>query len=313
MAISWDSNLDFLKSLHNQISDDLKNKKIGYIDIPCHYNTGDLLIYLGTEQFFQDYEINVTYRALQNNINYKKLLECDVILVHGGGNFGDIYLDHQIARENLLLKLKNKDVIFLPQSIYYKNNLNLENSINVFKQHNNVKMYVRDKDSFEIAKLLTENVVLMPDMAHSLHPLIEKSEVVCLDSKNKRILNLVRNDCEGVVFNREIKKRSFDWSDLCSTSDVVIQRIINASRRTPFFSELMLKNWLVQVNYNVNNAISYVEKYDVVHTDRLHGFILAYLLGKNVFLYDNNYKKIEKYKDCWLKECDLITTYSCIK
>ena len=301
---SWFDNLNKLKDMHSRISLDLQDKKIAYIDIPCHYNTGDLLIYLGTEKFFLDYNIDISYRALQNDINYKLLLDCDVILIHGGGNFGDLYIEHQNLRNDIINKCCNKQIIFLPQSVYFNSDTELLKTETILKKVNNLIFYVRDNESEIIAKRFTDNVILMPDMAHSLHPLVEGSEV---NSDNGRILNLQRVDIESSDVFNGLSKKAFDWIDLCSASDVFFQKIINKSRRLPFFRDARLDYWNLQSRYNVNMAINYVSAFDIVYTDRLHGFILSYLLGKRVFLLDNSYSKIDRYHKAWFSDCPLIS------
>ncbi|WP_173676649.1 polysaccharide pyruvyl transferase family protein, partial [Escherichia coli] len=80
-------------------------------------NVGDLLIYFGTEAFIKEYNLNVIYRAGMN-VDLKKLKDVDVILFQGGGNFGGLYSHHQQLREKITLKLPNKKIICLPQTLH---------------------------------------------------------------------------------------------------------------------------------------------------------------------------------------------------
>ncbi|MGK0256454.1 MAG: pyruvyl transferase EpsO [Arcobacteraceae bacterium] len=306
MSIFWKENLERLKSKHNEIYNLIGNLSVSYIDIPCHYNTGDLLIYLGTEAFFKDYSINVNYRALQSNININEIEKNDVILVHGGGNFGDLYLKHHRKREEFLSKFSHKKIIFMPQSIFFENETNIESTKIFFSQLSDVTLLVRDDESYKIGLALTDNVLYMPDMAHSLHPLIEISEVSNINEPPTRILNLNRKDLESKTKNNLLVKRSFDWGDLCSPSDLILNRLVNYSKYLPLFKKQVLKLWLNQVDYNVNNAINFVELYDIVYTDRLHGFLISYLLGKQIYLLDNSYGKISRYQKKWFSPCSLI-------
>lgn len=309
MSVCWESNLNKLKSEHGKIAELLAGCKVSYIDIPSHYNTGDLLIYLGTECFFNEYNVDVRYRAMQSSINKSEIAKTDVIIVHGGGNFGDLYLRHHRMREAFLLEFSHKKIIFMPQSIYFKDESNIEETRSFFSKLKDVTLYVRDDESYKLGKSLTENVELIPDMAHSLHPLIEKCEIVNIQSQKKKVLNLKRVDCESVEVERNIVKRSFDWEDLCSSSDLIFNRLIQESKRLPFVREKVLRLWTRQINYNVTNAINYVHNFDVVYTDRLHGFLISYLLGKEIILLDNSYGKIARYYSKWFDSCDLITKY----
>ena len=47
-------------------------------------------------------------------------------------------------------------------------------------------------------------------------------------------------------------------------------------------------------------AINFMQDYDEVYTTRLHGGILAMMLGKKVRLVDNNYGKISALYKTWL-------------
>lgn len=47
-------------------------------------------------------------------------------------------------------------------------------------------------------------------------------------------------------------------------------------------------------------AIKFLQQYDIVYSTRLHGGILAMLLGKKVFFIDNNYGKIKSLYNTWL-------------
>jgi pyruvyl transferase EpsO len=309
MSVCWEKNLNKLKKQHGKIAEILAGASVSYIDIPSHYNTGDLFIYLGTECFFSKYNVDVRYRAIQSSVNKSSIAKNDVIIVHGGGNFGDLYLKHHRMREAFLLEFSHKKIIFMPQSIHFNDEANIEETRVFFSKLKDVMLYVRDDESYKIGKKLTDNVELLPDMAHSLHPLIETCEIVNIQSEKKKVLNLKRVDCESVEDNRNVAKRSFDWEDLCSSSDIIFNRLIQESKRLPFIREQVLRLWTRQINYNVTSAINYVSNFDLVYTDRLHGFLIAYLLGKEVVLLDNCYGKISRYHSRWFSACELITTY----
>ena len=190
MNIKWQSNLNRLKLEHKKIYDLIGGDSVSYLDIPSHYNTGDLLIYMGTEKFFEDYSINVNYRALQSDIILSEVEKNDVILIHGGGNFGDLYLKHHRNREKLLLKFAHKKIIFMPQSIFFEDEGNIQKTKEFFSKLQRVTLLVRDTESYELGLKLTSDVMYMPDMAHSLHPLVNSSEVVDINKKTKKILNI---------------------------------------------------------------------------------------------------------------------------
>lgn len=169
----WQILMDSLKSQHKKIAELIGDQKVAYIDMPLYFNVGDLLIYKGTERFIEEYNVNVVYRA-GYKYNSKKVESADVILLQGGGNFGDLYGKHQSLREDIVKKFPGKKIICLPQSIHYENSDNLSKSLEIFRKHSDFHFCVRDHESIKLAKKFTDKVYLMPDMAHSLHPLISK-------------------------------------------------------------------------------------------------------------------------------------------
>ncbi|MCD9539150.1 polysaccharide pyruvyl transferase family protein [Photobacterium carnosum] len=308
---SWATNMDKLKSLHSEIYDLIDNKSVAYIDIPIHYNVGDLLIYKGTESFFSYYNVNVVYRADSCKVNFKELEKAEVILFHGGGNFGDLYPLHQKLREKIVIKYPNKRIICLPQTILFTNKIAQEQSRTIFCQHNDFYFFVRDLNSKKIAFEFTKNVKLMPDMAHSLHPLVDSSEIAIKSSSNK-ILNLVRKDIESkdIEANRNINKNSFDWEDIITVTDnFLYKKYKRLSYLAPYsanYSKKSITLWSKITHDIVFKSIEYFYIKDCVYTDRLHGLILSSLLGKYVYLYDNTYGKNFSYFDLWLKDNPMI-------
>ncbi|MGF1684984.1 polysaccharide pyruvyl transferase family protein [Photobacterium minamisatsumaniensis] len=304
----WFDSLERLKLKHKEIAERLKGQKVCLLDVPLYYNVGDHLIYQGTEQFFNDYGVNIIHRAFYDNYSPKKLEESDVILLHGGGNFGDLYPTHQKLREDIVKKYTNKKIIILPQTVKYQNEDNKIKSLKLFQEHPNLTFYVRDKVSFELMKEWVRDVHLMPDMAHSLHPLVDKLEIFDLDDKAKRVLYLKRDDLEssGSSSADNIRKRSFDWNQMISLNDYVILKVVKTLQPMPIVNQRLNEKWKVHSQSLMFRAIQYFLAHDIVYTDRLHGFILAYLLGRKVYFSDNSYGKNSTYFDAWIEPNDLI-------
>ena len=79
--------------IKKHLSPIISHKNVMHLDIPCHSNIGDLLIDLGTEKFIND--CNATclerYSAFDiNRLKNKQAASSTVLLLHGGGNFGDL-------------------------------------------------------------------------------------------------------------------------------------------------------------------------------------------------------------------------------
>jgi pyruvyl transferase EpsO len=297
-------NLTQLKKMHSKIAELIKNDSVSYIDIPLHYNIGDQLIYLGTEQFIKENNINIIHRAFHSNICKRKIKKSDTILFHGGGNIGDLYPTHQKLREDIISKYKNKKIVLLPQSIYFKNKKNENSCREIFINHPNLHIYVRDKKSFEIAKSFSKNVMLMPDMAHSLHPLIDIKEI-CNYGDSRKILNLRRRDNENTEINALISKKTFDWDDIISPRELLTLKLFSLLQRTPIVKYKLNTYWKKNSSYLFFKSVQFFNNFDEVHTDRLHGFILSLLLGKNIVIHDNIYGKNSTYFDAWIEPNEL--------
>lgn len=293
---NWLSLMDSLKAQHTEIAKLIDGRKVAYIDIPMYFNVGDLLIYKGTEAFFKNHHINVIYRG-GDKINEKYLNEADVILFQGGGNFGDLYDKHQNIRERIIAKFTNKCLICLPQSIHFENQDALKKSADIFSKHQDFHFFVRDQESIEIAKEFTTNVYLTPDMAHSLHPLIDKRECVStLDNLGSiKIINMKRVDKESSVNDSYIEKKGFDWLNIITVQDTKSRRLLKKLYPYLMTRKRVMNHWEKLTGDIVFRSITYFHAHELIYTDRLHGFILSTLLGKQLVLNDNSYGKNYRY------------------
>ena len=59
-------------------------------------------------------------KTAEECFKFPKLRENTIILLQGGGNWGDLWDRHQKFRLKVIQKYKNHRIIILPQSIYYK-------------------------------------------------------------------------------------------------------------------------------------------------------------------------------------------------
>ncbi|TIO38875.1 MAG: exopolysaccharide biosynthesis protein, partial [Mesorhizobium sp.] len=88
------------------------------------------------------------------------------IFIHGGGNFGDLWITHQDFRERVLEQFPNRRIIQFPQSIHYKSQERRERSARIIGGHKNFVLLVRDEESKAFAeKHFDCEVRLCPDMA----------------------------------------------------------------------------------------------------------------------------------------------------
>ena len=145
--------MDSLKTHLRQILDVIpRGSDIYYLDYPVHSNGGDLLIMKGTEAFFKDYQIRV--RARYSVLDFPETLTIPkghIIVLHGGGNFGDLYPAHQKLREKIISRYPHHRIVMLPQTIFYKSETEFDRTAQIFNGHPDVHLYVRDSLSYQLA------------------------------------------------------------------------------------------------------------------------------------------------------------------
>ncbi|SFS54657.1 polysaccharide pyruvyl transferase family protein [Paenibacillus sp. BC26] len=276
------------------------HSKIYYLDYPVHGNGGDLLIMKGTEAFFKDNHIRVMARySVLDFPSGVKIPQDHIIVLHGGGNFGDLYPAHQRLREQIVSDYPGHRVVMLPQTIFYKSEAEFNRTASIFNQHKDLHLYVRDTFSQEMAtvKFKTCHVYLSPDMAHQLWPIRSQT------NPDKELLCFLRIDIEKTAEQERLEASGqgdyLDWATLFSGFE---QKSIRAIFKMSAASNGKLPVsmiWGKYTDYLVNKAVNRFSKYKKVQTSRLHGHILSCLMDKPNILLDNSYGKNSSYYRTW--------------
>lgn len=283
--------------------DDLSGKKIIFIDYPVYLNVGDWLIYRGTTALFELLGCDVVEKF--NERNYRNLLSRKipkdwVLVLQGGGNFGDLYPIHQTLREKVLESFPDNKIILMPQSIHFDNPEAFIANSEIYRQHKFFKMYVRDHESYAyMANILGEGHLFMaPDMATML---IGDWEWLAPSTDT---LLFRRRDIEASSSQGEVDNvQSFDWEQLFSKFDIKLYWWIVRLAKIEGKYGLQLGVayfWDLYMARMLGKASRHYDRFGRVDTDRLHGMIFALLLGKDVVMQDNSYGKIRRYYSCWL-------------
>jgi pyruvyl transferase EpsO len=294
-----------LARLTDAVSDFVpREAAIGYLDYPLHTNVGDLLIFLGTMDFFRwnrnGIPVSFSVRDAREKA-WAALENVDVIVCHGGGNFGDIYHSHQALREAAVERFAHKPIVIMPQSIHFGSETELKRSAAIFARHDNVTILVRDEASYAVArKHFSDKVIAVPDMAHRLFDGF--SPIRDGQSQHLGTLKLMRRDVEAAK-DQVAGASTLDWKDLLSLNDkarigafrlqAAAARFLGADANSPAFA------YERAVKKTINGLCTSLVRYDDWQTSRLHGVILGNLLLKSVAASDNNYRKIERYSQFW--------------
>ncbi|OWK30408.1 polysaccharide pyruvyl transferase family protein [Sphingomonas dokdonensis] len=275
-------------------------RPVVYIDLPVHLNVGDLLINAGAEQLFHDLGMTVDLRLTLFDADRlaSAIRPEHVIVLHGGGNFGDIWPRHQMLRERFIARFPNNRIIVFPQSVHYNDAKAAEAAGAVLRQHRDLHVFVRDHESRDYLRdTMAIDAELMPDTAHQLFGTLPQGAA----ARDGRLLFLRRDkEASDVTGGGHI-----DWDDLVTTADKAICGLARAAFRgsiNPTTQALICKGWYARRDDLIARSSRYFDRYALVETSRLHGAILAQLLGVPVVPRDNYYGKIHRYMNAWQPE-----------
>lgn len=284
-----------------------EGSKVALFDFPNHSNVGDSAIWLG-EKLYLEQTVKANIIAVDDfNLRlrpFPKLPPETLILIHGGGNFGDLYPLHQEHRESLISHYKEHRIIQMPQSIYYQNNARRLQTRAILNRHPDFHLLARDRDSLAQARdLHTGPSYLCPDMAHCLgslqRPTLSRYDIVCL----------LRTDKEKVAsnFSSLQKVESVLVADWVDEPNTILKRFTKQlgqlhsnyphwtkplfKVKKPFYNQLATKR--------LHRGESILSSGKVVITDRLHAHLLCTLLSIPHVVLDNSYRKICNYRDAW--------------
>ncbi len=310
-----------IERFRNMIKENLVpliNDDYALLDIPNHCNIGDNLIWEGEINFLNKYiPYKCKYTANVFNWDEDKIVDINMILLHGGGNWGDLYRVSQDLRLYLAKKYKNKRILVFPQTVWYNNTELLKNDCEIFNNHPDIFICLRDKLSYDILSrnVSVEKLLLLPDMAFFV-------EIPLSLRKGNKKLYMQRTDPEvgekRLIFPFDIEVK--DWPTY--SNNRIVYFIKNwIDYKSSFISvrlqKCKLTSWMVSPVYGLNRrnnreryvkmAFRFFEKYDVIYTTRLHGLILGVLMEKVVHIVDNKYNKCKNFYDTWLKECNNIS------
>ncbi|WP_373100590.1 MULTISPECIES: polysaccharide pyruvyl transferase family protein [Pasteurellaceae] len=297
-----------------------------YFDYPLHLNVGDLLIYAGTERFFNDYGVHVRLRRCLQSFaldEVKKYVKpTTTLLCHGGGNFGDLYPAIQRLREALVAAFPHNRIIVLPQTAYFSDQAALEKSAAIFSAHRDCYLLARDKATFELMQgKFSDKVFLSPDMAHQLYGVLTPKVKSAVQKSTENILYFLRKDIEASRLEKDIQATLpphaavKDWEDILSKQDVNYELLCGRLARVANKLHLtFVKNWVNAMWYRhtlnvIERARAEFLRYDTVVTSRLHGHIFSCLLELPNQVCDNSYGKNSAYYNQWTNAIDFATRY----
>ncbi len=276
------------------------------IDTPNYANVGDSAIWLGNLAYFHGvHGVMPRYVCIHDTFREAELREAvpeGPILLHGGGNFGDLWLPHQQFRELILERFRDRRVIQLPQSIHFDNPDNLKRVAEIIRRHPDFILFVRDQPSLELAQAHFDcQTILCPDMAFYMGALRKPV------APTRPLLLMLRTDKETIFSDNmlDLPYPCEDWLDepadlktrlrrrtMCEVLPVLGLKAFDRYRRRELF-------YRRGAEHRVRHGIRQLSSAEFVITDRLHVHIISLLLGIAHIYLDNSYGKIGHFAQAW--------------
>lgn len=283
-----------------------------FLDLPYYTNVGDVLIWQSTLDLLKDIPHKCLYSASIESYLKPEISKDVIILFMGGGNFGDVWKRHQNFRYKVMSDFPENPIIQLPQSVHFTDNSLLHNDIDFFAKHKgNITICLRDKKSYGIIleNYLNVTAKLLPDMVLSFD--IEKYS---RKKDGRGILYAKRHDSEKTNYNESLIPENAVIADWPSMEKIPLSmRIYYIFQRCSSHADSVLCSHLYNVAADfyfryffkrqiIKSGINFLNGYSEIYSTRLHVAILAALLEKETYVFDNSYGKIKGVLDLWTKD-----------
>jgi pyruvyl transferase EpsO len=293
------------------------------LELPYYANIGDLLIWEGTERFLRGLGgVRCRYRASSATFATRAAGEDTVILLQGGGNFGDLWEGPQEFRRRVIRDYPANRVVILPQTVYYRSAETLLADAALFARHPRLTICARDTESYALlrAHFPANTALLVPDMAFFMDAFDSSFP---RGAATRRVpcafpaaLFLKRGDKEldtSGEYTRALPEggcgvETADWPSLKRrrVSVAVLRRLLGLSARLPSLFRPLADFYAARIfkPYWIKAGARFLGRYEKVYTTRLHGAILCCLLKKPFALFDNSYGKNSAFFRTWLADVE---------
>lgn len=306
------SDRSFLKELRSTTTAVLLDvldgeKNVAVLDFPGHMNVGDSMIWAGEMAYLRSVGVNVRYTCDIERFSITALRRAHPhgpILLHGGGNLGDIWPRFQQFREDIVQAFPDRKIVQLPQTLYFESENRAAQANQIFGEHRDFTVLLRDNNSMDRSRshLPSVRTMFAPDMALGWTPNSAPSE------SNRGILILARRDSEAkgniASLERELSQlapvEADDWGltgrSLAKWKAARIPgslvRRFNALHNVPVSSFVLDSAYRSMLMMNLHAGTSAFKNRSLIVTDRLHAHVLAGLMGIPHVVLDNSYGKV---------------------
>ncbi len=289
---------------------------VALVDFPSYANVGDSAIWLGALKVLAAvdapppcYTCDIgTYRRDHMTRRLGHGANRGVILLTGGGNLGDLWPRHQELREEIISSFPDHRIVQLPQSIHFGDRGALDRARRIFDSHSDLTLLVRDARSLEIAQTeFRAPSELCPDLALGLGAL-ERSgspvrDLVWLSRSDRESARLTGPETSAEVpidWNREERSALIKATDTARRLAAPRSWLLRALRGPLSATYSSLARGRLERGRRLLSAGR------VVMTDRLHGHVLALLMGIPHVLLPDATGKIRGFYERWTSDSDLV-------
>lgn len=294
------------------------DRDVALVNFPNHNNPGDSALWLGAIASLRRIGVRIRYRSAWDTFDpdlLRRRLPTGPILINGGGNFGDLYAGQQGLRERLLADYRNRRLIQLPQSIHFRDRENLDRNRRLVADHGRVTLIARDRASFELmSERFDAQVHLAPDAAFGLGPLRPGSTA---PTRDLMWLHRRPGDPEFVDHTipadqwtewLEIQPDEPDWRlhhrAARKANRKLRERLPDGRGRRLLLGALERTYDQLGWGYT-QRGVEILGKAKTLVTDKLHGHIMALLIGKPHIVLDNSYGKVSALHRTWTSDSAL--------
>jgi exopolysaccharide biosynthesis predicted pyruvyltransferase EpsI len=295
-----------------------KPAEVALIGYPNHPNVGDSAIWLGELAWLRRSGHRLSYAADIESYSRRTLNRAvagdAVILLHGGGNLGDIWPYHQALRERVMHDFPRRRIIQLPQTAHFHRSEAIEAARAAFQGCSDLLLIARDADSLRrLDAWFDTPTELAPDPAFSL------GHQLAADRPSVDCLWLTRTDTEAIrnlAAPASSTIRTVDWLDDdvdrllgVPMSQLRAQVAVwgRRSRRVPPATKVVQRVLVGSFNLFARRRFAYglrlLAQGRIVVSDRLHAHVLALLLGIPNVVVDTGYGKLESFWKTWTSGC----------
>ncbi|WCB96952.1 Putative pyruvyl transferase EpsO [Baekduia alba] len=286
---------------------------VAIVGYPNHPNVGDAAIYAGEVAWLGRRGIRVAYAcdldSYRADVLAARLGDRGTILLHGGGNLGDLWVDHQELRERTIRDFPGHRIVSFPQTMHFRDPAALDRARAVFDGHRDLHLLLRDQRSLDAARdAFAASAALSPDMAFALRSVPRRAPA------RTPIVWLAREDDEregGRLLPDDPTVRVVDWLDEIQApmrprerrARGFATRVGRAVVRRPppvsALAGLQVAACAALATERVAYGRALLEQGDVLVTDRLHGHIVATLMDLPHVLVDTGYGKLRTFHEAF--------------